>query len=235
MPAKLDRCVTKVKAQGKDESAAYAICSDSTGYKVQPGSTKKDKKWKKEKKAMTHLDRFYLLKQANYVVPGLDEVVQENESVAPDVDKVYRALSKAETGGEKNPWIRTREIPEDGSSAWGPVQMTRTLVKDYLKRMPDEFDVNQTAFGKNLISQADKFLEFGNEPNKPGYDPIYEYGGTGHLTRDNDKVLYENLAKRIIELKLQDSGGDMSSFLKDWRGSSPSESYLGRFNEIYNQ
>ncbi len=31
MPAKIDRCVSKVKAQGHTESEAYAICSKSTG------------------------------------------------------------------------------------------------------------------------------------------------------------------------------------------------------------
>jgi len=45
MPKKLDRCVNKVKKQGKDESSAYAICSSSTGYRKQKGG-----KWKKEKK-----------------------------------------------------------------------------------------------------------------------------------------------------------------------------------------
>lgn len=37
MPAKLDRCVKKVKKQGKDESSAYAICSTSTGIKRKKG------------------------------------------------------------------------------------------------------------------------------------------------------------------------------------------------------
>ena len=37
MPKKLDSCVKKVKAQGKDEQAAYAICSNSTGIKRKKG------------------------------------------------------------------------------------------------------------------------------------------------------------------------------------------------------
>ena len=45
MPAKLDRCVKKVKKQGKDESSAYAICSSSTGIKRKKGGG-----WKKEMK-----------------------------------------------------------------------------------------------------------------------------------------------------------------------------------------
>jgi hypothetical protein len=40
MPAKLDRCVRKVKAQnaGKDKKVnPYAVCSKSTGYKRKKG------------------------------------------------------------------------------------------------------------------------------------------------------------------------------------------------------
>lgn len=37
MPKKLDRCVKKVKADGKSTDSAYAICSDSTGVKRKKG------------------------------------------------------------------------------------------------------------------------------------------------------------------------------------------------------
>lgn len=56
MPAKLDRCIKKVKKQGKDESSAYAICSSSTGYK-----RKKDGGWKKVKKESVNLPKFNAL------------------------------------------------------------------------------------------------------------------------------------------------------------------------------
>jgi len=39
MPKELDDCVSKVKAQGKTESEAYAICSKSTGWKRGKGGT----------------------------------------------------------------------------------------------------------------------------------------------------------------------------------------------------
>jgi hypothetical protein len=44
MPKKLEDCVKKVMAQGKSKSEAYAICSESTGYKKAKGG-----KWKKKK------------------------------------------------------------------------------------------------------------------------------------------------------------------------------------------
>jgi hypothetical protein len=37
MPAKLERCVKKVCAQGKSKSSAYAICAKSTGWTKKTG------------------------------------------------------------------------------------------------------------------------------------------------------------------------------------------------------
>jgi hypothetical protein len=54
MPAKLDRCVKKVKKQGKPEPAAYAICSKSTGYKKAKGN-----KWVKTKESNNNFDKLY--------------------------------------------------------------------------------------------------------------------------------------------------------------------------------
>ncbi len=48
MPAKLTRCVSHVKAQGKSESSAYAICSKSTGWKKSANGT-----WKNERSGKT--------------------------------------------------------------------------------------------------------------------------------------------------------------------------------------
>jgi hypothetical protein len=49
MPEVLKRCVSKVKAQGKDEQSAYAICSTSTGWKkAGKHSWRKGKKMYKE-------------------------------------------------------------------------------------------------------------------------------------------------------------------------------------------
>jgi len=45
MPKKLDRCVKSVKKSGKSESAAYGICSKSTGIKRKKGNG-----WTKGKK-----------------------------------------------------------------------------------------------------------------------------------------------------------------------------------------
>lgn len=59
MPAKLDRCVADVMAQGKDQSAAYAICNAS----IYPS---KDKPHKKEPVYQLQVDKEHGL--SNYIV-----------------------------------------------------------------------------------------------------------------------------------------------------------------------
>lgn len=44
MPKKLDSCVNKVKKSGKSKSAAFGICSKSTGIKRKKGGWTKGKK-----------------------------------------------------------------------------------------------------------------------------------------------------------------------------------------------
>jgi len=47
MPAKMDRCVSKIMKQGKNKKEACAICSKSTGIKKAKGG-----KWKKDGKTV---------------------------------------------------------------------------------------------------------------------------------------------------------------------------------------
>ena len=56
MPEVLKRCVKKVKAQGKDEQSAYAICSTSTGWKK--AGKHSWRKGKKVYKEMVSADAF---------------------------------------------------------------------------------------------------------------------------------------------------------------------------------
>lgn len=57
MPKKLERCVNRVK-KSKGEDSAWAICSQSTGYKVGKGSSKHHKKWVKANEN-TEFDQFF--------------------------------------------------------------------------------------------------------------------------------------------------------------------------------
>lgn len=57
------------------------------------------------------------------------------QDIEARVDAEYEGLKRAETLGEKDPWIRTRV---KGSSAYGELQITKACAQDYLDR--GEFD-----------------------------------------------------------------------------------------------
>jgi len=69
-----------------------------------------------------------------------------------------------------------------------------------------------------FLEQGKKFAEFGNEPNKSGYDTKYDYGGVGDLTSQKDQKLYKSVAKKLIKLLWDEKGQDMEKFIGRWRG-----------------
>ena len=81
MPKKLDRCVKRVKAQGKDEQAANAICSNSTGIKRKKGGgwkkTKKKVNESMEKKRMVEFIKNIIDKDFSAANASLQRVVDE--------------------------------------------------------------------------------------------------------------------------------------------------------------
>ena len=169
-------------------------------------------------------------------------VCAKNAQVAPQVpvkstqaagqaytpDQLYRALSAAETGSFKNPWIRTvaRNTPK-GSTAYGPGQLTNTLAADYANRYPHIFDKQELEYLRRYQEQAKKFnyhgrrkLPTGLEPAVKGYDARYDYGGAGDLgTNPADQKAYQAVTQKIIQQIYQDKAkGDVNSFVKAWRG-----------------
>ena len=123
-------------------------------------------------------------------------------SVSQDMgitDKLYSSFVDAETGhlqGDKK-FIRTEaRNTKGGSSAYGPAQITGTLVRDMLNKgiIPDDLK----DYSSRFLDQSDLFLKYGNEKGLKGYDPKYDYGGSGHLTTPQDQEDYGKLAKVII-------------------------------------
>lgn len=156
-----------------------------------------------------------------------------------DWTPILTALKRGETGGEENPWIRTRHRPPGGSSAYGPLQLTAHTVRDYYNRKPEMFsDVGE--FPNRFLSQADKFLEYGAEPLKKGYEPRWDYGGEGQW--GNDPVFQQNyltIGERILRDKLGDQGNTMladgvlspeelAAIAKIWHGSPVDKGYIER-------
>ena len=118
----------------------------------------------------------------------------------------YNAICYAETGGEANPWIRTKVTPvKEGdkwvgsSTAFGPVQMTGTLVRDFYTRYPEHFKPMQEFIVK-FLNQTDLFCKYGMNQGATGYNPAFDYGGTGVGFTDKDKLMYKAVAQRIMLL-----------------------------------
>lgn len=154
--------------------------------------------------------------------------------------KFYRALANAETGGQPSSFIRTKVQPTGGSTAYGPVQLTGSTVKDFLKRYNTGFKPAVSNYLTRMVSQAGKFNQYGNATNQPGYNAKYDYGGAGDMGANvNDRAMYRRSVGRILE-KMQGelkTKGNLSvdSLLKRWRGKTPSRSYRRRFDKVYNK
>ena len=133
--------------------------------------------------------------QAMTRLKGLAQVSQDMDQT----DKLYAAFKNAETRGleGEDAFIRTNaNLAPGGSSAYGPVQITGTLVQDMMDRgvIPD----NLKDYSNRFLDQSKLFLKYGNEKDLEGYDPKYDYGGSGHLTTEQDQADYNRLAKVLI-------------------------------------
>ena len=136
-------------------------------------------------------------------------------------DKFYDSFKKAETEGLNDPWIMTmvRNAP-GGSTAYGPVQITKGLVdgseaKGLFKGTSVEAWVDM------FQAQGDKFNYHGNEEgNLTDFDSTYDYGGSGHLTTDADKANYRKMADILIRdhwEQVKDTDRPVENLIKLWR------------------
>tara|TARA_R100000234_G_scaffold112474_1_gene86162 strand:+ start:800 stop:1360 length:561 start_codon:yes stop_codon:yes gene_type:complete len=161
------------------------------------------------------------------------------------IDDLYLGIEEAETGN-LNPgmarYIRTKKIGS-GSSAFGPVQMTKAILSG-----PGYSDMKFTdeedSFVKNvLIPQADNFLKYGGDDMIEGMER-YDYGGPGDFT-PADTSMYKQVAKKVMayEFGPMRAKGDVDTFIQNWRGESEEEdpryykavrSKLGIDNKAFN-
>jgi hypothetical protein len=139
-----------------------------------------------------------------------------NPPMAPN-DYLYEAIANAETGGIKDPFIRTKYAPEQGSTAYGPVQLTRGLAKGYLDTQSDMFDEDEKQYLQRFVQQGDLFARYGKEPSKAGYDPRYDYGGTGILNTDEDKEMYKQVTEKMLREIYDRHDGDIEKTWQEWR------------------
>lgn len=151
---------------------------------------------------------------------------------------LYDALAHAETageaavGGEDARWIRTKHAPPEGSSAFGPVQITQKLAEDYYDR--GKFSKETQSFLRDhYLPMQDLMLQYGGSDMKPGFED-YDYGKTGNFDPElRDE--YEQMAKELISHHWKEKGGNVDSFLERWRGKPPEKDYRERFYSRYMQ
>ena len=126
------------------------------------------------------------------------------------------AIQRAETGSEKDPFIRTRYRPKGGSTAYGPGQITGQTLRDFNTRHPGEFTEVKDYMG-TLIDQSREFARYGAEPNKPGYEARFDYGGSGNpAAKDPEK--YNVVQRGVLRGMAKDLFGEIPSELtKDQR------------------
>ena len=162
------------------------------------------------------------------------------------LDNLYQSVSNAEMSQDyyqnvlkqPHPYIRTSVAPARGSTAYGPLQLTSGSGSMVQNILADEYHPLRTGnnsqgfkltddeilYMQRLVKQGEKFLLYGNEPNKEGYDPKYDYSsvvpgsGQGDLYSDEDMALYDSMGKKIIGYEYFDqASGNSEIFLKNWK------------------
>jgi hypothetical protein len=145
-------------------------------------------------------------------------------SVVPVEDKLYSAFAKAETGSFNNPWIRTVVAPKEGSTAYGPVQITNTKAEDYVNR--GLVSKESAEFYKSVLKPMyENFKKYGRETKKQGYDKDYDYGGSGKFDVEKLGKQYEKFAKEMLLVDYKKAGEDIKKTIPLWRGVKDDERY----------
>ena len=164
----------------------------------------------------------------------------KNKTVEHTVTDIYRAFEYAETGSMNNKWIRTKYSPNGGSTAYGPLQITSSLVKDLSKRYPSFYKTHKSYIDK-FIKQGELFAWYGNKEHKtkkdkmyPVYDKIFDYGGIGILNSDKDKISYVKMAYDMLKILLKEHKNDINKMITHWRGM-PESGDKSYYTKIYSK
>lgn len=154
-------------------------------------------------------------------VPQPVEVPQTEaqKSTQPEIslrnEALYNGIVHAETGGLKDPWIRTGQ-PDSTvggtSTAYGPAQITGSLMEDMVSRYSQYFTSEELEYANNFIDQAKVMAA------RPD-DPTFGYGKKGVMgSTPQFRKTYNSIAKKIIEILDSENGGDYNKLVQRWRG-----------------
>lgn len=142
------------------------------------------------------------------------------------IDNLYDAISDAETGGQSDPWIRTKAAEGETSTAFGPLQITGKLAKDMQSRYSDRFTDDEKAYLARFVEQSERMKK------APDNDPVFGYGGTGTLTSEEDKQLYHDVARKFLTIQADQNNGSFNKTVKGWRGKNDS-AYRARVRKAF--
>ena len=134
-------------------------------------------------------------------------------------DIVY-GVGQVETGGQPNPFIRTKVKPKDNlSTAYGPHQITATKLKDYLNRYSSKLSTSSKQYIPAMINQSKLFRQYDAGTLK---DKRFGYGGEGLLGRTpKQKGNYRKVVQDLMRIDWNDRAkGNVDKFVKLWYGHS---------------
>ena len=162
---------------------------------------------------------------------------------SPGAQLLSKALAHAETGGEQNPWIRTHVRPPEGSTAYGPLQLTGKLAKEMRKVGTKLFTPKELEYLDLFIEQAKKFAKYGDNPYYPnenvkalpGYDPRYDYGGTGDLDTPGFQRAYWQVTSKWLDRLFKKHKNDPIAVAHEWRFGNTSKKTLDKDDPDYLQ
>ena len=179
---------------------------------------------------------------------GNAEVIQSPISLTKDQQDFAEVIAQVETGGLKNRSIRTKARPGigsvKGSSAYGTYQITRGLLRGSIANKTVDFSQQELNAAQELMNRQEIGLAIGGRDRKNyqaggarhglaqrwakqyGYENDvesflndFDYGGTYGLAEDADfQVLYESMARKLLNKTLKDAGGDVVQAAGVWHG-----------------
>jgi len=151
-------------------------------------------------------------------------------------------ITAIETGGLDETFIRT-QVNGSGSSAYGPVQITRGLVTSYLKNKPALFSDKDKAAMTELAerqriglklggSDLHRYVKGGSEhaqsrvwAKRYGYESVdefltaFDYGGDMGLADDEEFALsYASFSRKMLQDTLKGAKGDELEAASRWHG-----------------
>ena len=147
---------------------------------------------------------------------------------------LVNAIAQAETGSYRDPWIRTGYIPAEGSTAYGPLQLTGKLAKDMIAAGEKLYTKEELKYLDKFLAQSKKFAMYGDNPHWPmekvkskkGYDPRYDYGGKGDLDTPEDRKMYWQVTSKWLDRLMKKYKGDALKVAREWRFGAESKKQL---------